>query len=90
MEETFDTTLTVYDENNYEVKVEVLDIFTLEAYPNNEYILYTKNETEGEYIKTYVSIIKKAENQYIFESIDDQQEFDAVQDYINSSVEEGE
>lgn len=90
MEETFDTTLTVYDENNNEVKVEVLDIFTLEAYPNKEYILYTKNETEGEYIKTYVSIIKKAENQYIFESIDDQQEFDAVQDYINSSVEEGE
>lgn len=90
MEENFDSTLTVFDEDNNEIKVEVLDIFELDNYPGKKYILYTKNETEGEYVKTYASIINQTDEEVILTAIEDETEFAAVQAYINSSIEEGE
>lgn len=88
MTEDFDRTLTVTDENNNQVEIEVLDIFTVDSYPGKEYILYTKNETEGEYIKTYVSILEETETSVTLAGIEDENEFAAVQDKINSNLEE--
>lgn len=88
MTEDFDRTLTVTDENNNQVEIEVLDIFTVDSYPRKEYILYTKNETEGDYIKTYVSILQETETSVTLASIEDDNEFAAVQDKINSNFEE--
>ena len=34
MTEDFDRTLIVTDENNYQVEIEVLDIFTVDSYPD--------------------------------------------------------
>lgn len=88
MEENFDFTLNVTDENNQPVQIEVLDIFTVEEYPGKEYILYTKNETEGEYIKTYVSILDEKEDSATLESITDDNEFAVVQEAINKNFDE--
>ncbi len=86
--EDFDRTLVVTDENNNQVEIEVLDIFKVDSYPEKEYILYTKNETEGEYIKTYVSILQETETSVTLLGIEDEAEFAAVQDKINSNFEE--
>ncbi len=88
MSEDFDRTLVVTDENNNQVEVEVLDIFTVDSYPGKEYILYTKNETEGDYIKTYVSILQETDTTVTLLGIEDETEFAAVQDKINSNFEE--
>ena len=88
MTEDFDRTLTVTDENNNQVEIEVLDIFTVDSYPGKEYILYTKNETEGDYIKTYVSILQETDTTVTLLGIEDETEFAAVQDKINSNFDE--
>ena len=88
MTEDFDRTLVVTDENNNQVEVEVLDIFTVDSYPGKEYILYTKNETEGDYIKTYVSILQETDTTVTLLGIENETEFAAVQDKINSNFEE--
>ena len=88
MTEDFDRTLVVTDENNNQVEVEVLDIFTVDSYPGKEYILYTKNETEGDYIKTYVSILQETDTTVTLLGIEDETEFAAVQDKINSNFDE--
>ena len=86
-----DYMLNITDENGNEVQVEVLDIFSLEAYPGKEYILYTKGEVEGDMEKTYVSILQETDTEAILSTIEDENEFNAVQDYINITfTEEGE
>ena len=84
MTEDFDRTLVVTDENNNQVEMEVLDIFTVDSYPDKEYILYTKNETEGE----YVTILQETETSVTLLGIEDETEFAAVQEKINSNFEE--
>ncbi len=85
-EEVFDNTLTVTDENNIPVTIEVLDIFKLDQYPDKEYIFYTKNEEEGEYLKTYVSILNEQEETASLDAIEDEAEFNLVQQYINNQA----
>ncbi len=82
--------LMITDENNNEVKIEVLDIFSLDEYPGKEYIFYTKGELsdDGEYEQTYVSILKEDETSATLESIEDELEFTTVQKYINQSIKE--
>ena len=83
-----DNILKVYNENNELEEVEVLDFYQLEDY-NHEYVLYTKNETDGDTVTTYVSIIKQiAENQYQFEAITEEEEAQAVNEMINKEIEE--
>ena len=60
----------------------------MDSYPGKEYILYTKNETEGDYIKTYVSILQETDTTVTLLGIEDETEFAAVQDKINSNFEE--
>ena len=80
--------LTITDETGAEVQVEVLDIFSVDAYPGKEYILYTKGETEGDLVKTYVSILEETETEANLLAIEDEEEFSKVQDAINLSIEE--
>ena len=85
-EEVFDNTLTVTYENNIPFTIEVLDIFKLDQYPDKEYIFYTKNEEEGEYIKTYVSVLNEQEETASLDAIEDEAEFNLVQQYINNQA----
>ncbi len=80
--------LTVTDENGQQVQIEVLDIFEVPAYPGKEYILYTKNEYEGDLVKTYVSTIIQNGEKAVLANIDDDAEFQVVQDMININLTE--
>lgn len=82
--------LNITDENGNAAQIEVLDIFTVDAYPGKEYILYTKGETEGDLVKSYVSILEETEDTANLLAIEDEEEFNKVQDAINLSIEEGE
>jgi hypothetical protein len=84
---TEENKLTIY-ENGEPVEIEVLDIFKLDNYPEKDYILYTKGETDGEFEKTYVSIIVDTEEEVIFEAIEDEEELKAAETYIYSVSEE--
>ena len=81
-EENFDNKVVVTDEDNNQITIEVLNIFSLDQYPNKEYILCTLNETEGDLIKTYVSILNEKEDSFFLENIVDENEFNLVEQYV--------
>ncbi|MBR2713130.1 MAG: DUF1292 domain-containing protein [Bacilli bacterium] len=80
--------LFITDENGNEVKIEVLDIFSIDDYPGKEYIFYTKGEVSNdeEYEQTYVSILREDENSATLEAIEDELEFTIVQKHINQTI----
>ena len=80
--------ITVTDENNQEIKIEVLDIFTVKEYPDKEYILYSKGEIEGENERTYVAIIKESEEEFELNAIEDEKEWAIVQKQILENINE--
>ena len=82
--------LLITDENGDEVKIEVLDIFSVDEYPGKEYIFYTKGEisNDGEYEQTYVSILNEDETSATLEAIDDELEFTVVQKHIHQKIKE--
>ena len=81
-----DYVLNIINDEGNEEQIEVLDIFTLDAYPNKEYIHYTKNEQEGDMVKTYISILEENDTEVNLIAIEDENEFNAVQDYINLNL----
>ena len=76
--------LNVIDENGENVEIEVFDIFEVEEYPGKEYILYTKNETEGDYVKTYISILNETETKATLDAILDDKEFEVIKNKIEA------
>ena len=83
-----DYMLNIIDENGNPAEIEVLDIFSVEAYPGKEYILYTKGEVEGDMEKTYVSILQETDTEANLLTIEDETEFSIVQDCINYNFSE--
>ena len=66
--------LKVLNENNEMEEIQVIDFFQLEEY-DHEYVLYTKGETEGSDIVSYVSIIHEVSDDEIqLEAITDEEE----------------
>lgn len=78
--------INVIDENGNNIEIEVLDIFSIKEYPNKEYIMYTKNEVEGDYVKTYISILKENQDEAVLDEIVDDEEFNL----IKTKIEKGE
>ena len=78
--------INVIDENGNNIEIEVLDIFSIKEYPNKEYIMYTKNEVEGDYVKTYISILKENDDEAVLDEIVDDEEFNL----IKTKIEKGE
>lgn len=82
--------IKVTTENGQEIEAEVLDIFNVEGY-NNDYCLYTfGEEVDNDNERVYVSIIKETEDGYNFEAITDENEWNAVREALNESMESGE
>lgn len=76
--------LNVEDENGNIIGVEVLDIFTLPEYPEKQYIMYSKGEVvDEENEKVYVSIIDDSGESAELLNIEDENEWNKVQEYIN-------
>ena len=85
-----DRIIKIKTENGQEVDAEVLDIFGVEGY-DHDYCLYTfGEEVDEDNERVYVSIIVEKEDGFDFVAITDQEEWAAVQEALNESLESGE
>lgn len=84
-----DNIITVTTENNKQVKIEVLDIFSVVGYENKDYILYTQNqEVDNDNIKAYISILENKDGNYSLTAITDDKEWIEVQKTVQEMEDE--
>ena len=84
-----DNIITVTTENNQQVKIEVLDIFSVVGYEDKDYILYTQNkEVDTDNIQAYVSILENKDGNYSLVAITDDKEWTEVQKAIQEMEDE--
>lgn len=84
-----DNIITVTTENNEQVKIEVLDIFSVVGYENKDYILYTQNqEVDNDNIKAYISILENKDGNYSLTAITDDKEWIEVQKAVQEMEDE--
>lgn len=78
--------IKVTNENNILAEVEIIDFFQLDEY-DHEYVLYTKNEEDGDDIITYISIIHEiSQGEYQFEEITNPEELKKVEEEIEKEI----
>lgn len=71
--------LVVSGENGYKYTIKVIDIFTVDRYPNKEYIAYTFEEpVDADNIKAYISILVETETSFSLLGISDKEEWEEV------------
>lgn len=81
--------LVVSGENGIKYTIKVIDIFTVEGYPDKEYIAYTFEEPiDEENIKAYISILKETETDFALLGISDKEEFEVVKNSFFNMVDE--
>ena len=81
--------LVVSGENGVKYKIKVIDIFTVDEYPEKEYIAYTFEEPiDAEHIKAYISILKETETDFSLLGISDKNEWNVVQQNFNDLISE--
>ena len=84
-----DNIITVIAENNQQIKIEVLDIFSVVGYENKDYILYTQNqEVDNDNIKAYISILENKDGNYSLTAITDDKEWIEVQKAVQEMEDE--
>lgn len=83
-----DNIITVTTDDGQTTKIEVLDIFSVVGYENKEYILYTQNiEVDQDNIKAYISILEDNNGSYNLVSIEDEEEWTAIQKAVEEMEE---
>ena len=71
-----------------EKKAEVLDIFTVEGYEDKDYILYTYGkEVDENNVEVFVSVLRKDGDVFNLENIEDETEWEEVQQAIDEAGE---
>ena len=81
--------LIVSGENGVKYAIKVIDIFTVDEYPDKEYIAYTFEEPEdAEYVKAYISILNETDTDFSLLGISDKNEFDIVKNSFNKLISE--
>ena len=81
--------LIVSGENGLKYSIKVIDIFTVDEYPNKEYIAYTFEEPiDEENIKAYISILKENETDFSLYGISDKEEWNVVKSAFYTMIEE--
>ena len=84
-----DNIISVTTENNQQIKIEVLDIFSVVGYENKDYILYTQNkEVDDDNIQAYISILENNDGNYSLAAITDDKEWIEVQKAIQEMEDE--
>ena len=78
--------LIITTETGEKVTISVIDIFTLDEYPNKEYVAYTKNEIVNDEVKVYISILDEHENEFNLLEIEDPRELELAQEEFNNSI----
>lgn len=85
-----DNFLDVISEDGKNIKAEVIDIFSVEEYPDKDYIIYSFGEDAGnDAEKVYVSIIKDVNDEFRLLGIDDSTEWSIVQEAIANTIRDG-
>lgn len=80
--------LVISGENGIKYTIKVIDIFTVEEYPNKEYIAYTFEEAiDEENIKAYISILKENETDFSLYGISDKEEWEIVKNAFYNMIE---
>ena len=81
--------LVVSGENGVKYKIKVIDIFTVDEYPDKEYIAYTFEEPiDAEHIKAYISILKETETDFSLLGISNKDEWNIVEKTFNNLISE--
>ena len=71
------------------VKIEVINIFSLEKYPDKDYIMYSMGEiVEGDNEKFYISILRGEDTAFYLDNIKDDVEWQDVQNAIKNFEQE--
>ncbi len=86
-----DNTLSVKAPNNEDIEISVVDTFTVEEYPNKQYIAYTLYEDAGEgLIKVYISSLSENEESYRLDEVKDEEELEIVNEAFKNMLVESE
>jgi len=81
-------TIEILDENGKEITVEVKTYFNLET-TGKDYIVYTRNEMDGEKLKLYVGFLTEDDTTITIEKVTDPSEWDQIKKYIKILLKEG-
>lgn len=68
-----------------QIEADVVTAFTLKE-NNNDYVVYTFGEKNGDSSKLYTSRIREENGQYFFDAISDDREWAKVQEVINKEL----
>lgn len=84
-----DNYINVIMEDGTKYKIEVIDIFNLDEYEEKEYIIYSLGEeVNDDQEKIYVSIIENKDDTYNLIKIEDEKEWEKVQEKIANLINE--
>ena len=87
-QEMFDNHIVVTDDEGKKYKAEVYDIFQVEGYGENSYIMYSFGEAvDAENERVYISKIVESGEDFDLVEISDQAEWDAVNKAISENLE---
>ena len=87
-QDTFDNHIVVTDEEGKKYRAEVYDIFQVEGYGENSYIMYSFGEAVDENNeRVYISKIVDSGDDFDLVEISDQTEWDAVNKAISENLE---
>lgn len=79
--------LIVTGENGVQYNIRVIDIFTVDEFPEKEYIVYTFEETiDEQHIRAYISILNETETHFSLLGISNKEEWAIVQEKFNQSI----
>jgi len=81
-------TIEILDENGKEITVEVKTYFNLET-TGKDYIVYTRNEMDGEKLKLYVGFLTEDDTTITIEKVTDPSEWDQIKECIKILLKEG-
>ncbi len=87
-----DNFITVRTADGRDWQILVLDTFSVDEYPNKNYIAYTFGEEESpETIKSYISVLNENDAYFTLEAMADEEEIETVREaYQNMLLESGE
>lgn len=80
--------MLIMDKDGIEKEADVLAVFNSTEF-NKDYIIYTFNEKQNEMIKILASTLIESEDNYVFEDIATDAEWDMVKKTIKELAKEG-
>ena len=83
-----DNHIFVTDDEGKKYRAEVFDIFKVDGYEDNEYIMYSFGESvDDSNERVYVSRVTQTDDSYNLVEISDEKEWDAVNKTIQANLE---